>query len=174
MRAMYMAHTSSLTLTLGYTGPPVISIYIDAPFGVHQDKKSHTGVMPTLGAGAFYTKSTTQRINTTSSCEAELVALAKGLQQSIWARMFLPAQGITMPLIKILQDNESTIKLLEKGRPTAEQTRHIDLGYFWVTDPVSPGIATVSYCPTLSMLADTFTKPLQGSVFLAMRDKVLG
>ena len=88
--------------------------------------------------------------------------------------MFLQAQGITMPPIRILQDNESTIKLLEKGRPTAEQTRHIDLGYFWVTDLVSRGIATVSYCPTLSMLADMFTKPLQGSLFLAMRDKVLG
>ena len=40
--------------------------------------------MATLGTGAFYTKSTTQKINTTSSCEAELVALAKGLQQSLW------------------------------------------------------------------------------------------
>ena len=88
--------------------------------------------------------------------------------------MFLQAQGITMPPIKVLQDNESTIKLIKKGRPTAEQTRHIDLGYFWVTDLVSRGIATVSYCPTLSMLADMFTKPLQGSLFLAMRDKVLG
>lgn len=86
LRALrYMARTSHLYPTLGYSAPPSISIYINASFAVHHDKKSHTEVMATLDTGAFYTKSTARQINTTSSCEAELVALAKGLQQSIWA-----------------------------------------------------------------------------------------
>ena len=84
LRALhYLAHTSKLGLTLGYIGKPTISVYIDASFGVHQDRKSHTGVFTTLGRGAVYTKSTTQKIKTTSSCEAELVAVSKGLQQSL-------------------------------------------------------------------------------------------
>jgi hypothetical protein len=175
LRALrYLATTSQLQLTLGFTGKPVISIYIDASFGVHPDKKSHTGVMTTMGRGAFYTKSTGQKINTTSSCEAELVALAKGLQQSIWARAFLLAQGLPTPPLRVYQDNQSTIKLIEKGRPAAEQSRHIDIGYFWLNDLVTRGIIHIVYCPTLNMLADYFTKPLQGSLFQTMRDHVLG
>ena len=175
LRALrYLAHTSDVVLTLGYRGVPTIHVFIDASFAVHTDKKSHTGVMSSLGVGAFYTKSTSQKINTTSSCEAELVALSKGLQQSLWSRTFLIAQGILVPPLIIHQDNQSTIKLIERGRPAAEQTRHIDIGYFWATDLITRGIITIKFCPTLSMLADFFTKPLQGSLFLSLRDQVLG
>jgi hypothetical protein len=83
--------------------------------------------MTTLGRGAMYTKSTTQKINTTSSCESELVALSKGLQQTIWFRFFLVSQGYKNTQITAYQDNKSTIKLIEKGRPAAEQSRHIDI-----------------------------------------------
>jgi hypothetical protein len=95
-----------------------------------QTKKSHTGVMTTLGRAAMDTKSTTQKINTTSSCESELVALSKGLQQTIWSRFFLVSQGYKDTQITVYQDNKSTIKLIEKGRPAAEQSRHIDIGFF--------------------------------------------
>ena len=36
------------------------------------------------------------------------------------------------------------------------------------------GIIVVKYCRTLSMLADYFTKPLQGSIFVDLRAQVLG
>ena len=130
--------------------------------------------MTTLGIGAYYTKSTTQKINTTSSCEAELVALSKGLQQSLWSHKFLSAQGLIVPPLIVHQDNQSTIKLIERGRPAAEQSRHIDIGYFWITDLIKRGLIIVQYCPTLSMLADFLTKPLQGSLFLSLRNQVLG
>ena len=52
--------------------------------------KSHTGVCISLGTGCFYAKPTGQKINTTSSCQAELVAAAKGLQQSIYSRSRVP------------------------------------------------------------------------------------
>ena len=136
--------------------------------------KSRIGVRCTLGTGALYTKSTAQKINTTSSCEADLVALAKGLQQTLWARTFLIGQGLITPPITIYQDNQSTIKLIERGHPAAEQSRHINIGYFWIHDLIKQGVVTVKFCPTLSMLADYFTKPLQGSLFTDLRDQVIG
>jgi hypothetical protein len=54
-----------------------------------------------------------------------------------------------------------------------EQTRHIEIGYFWFIDLLTRGIITIEYCPTLDMLGDFFTKPLQGSLFQTMRDHVL-
>ena len=52
-------------------------------FFTHTFYKSHTGICISLGVGVYYAKSTAQKINTTSSCQAEMVALAKGLQQSL-------------------------------------------------------------------------------------------
>ena len=36
------------------------------------------------------------------------------------------------------------------------------------------GILKIEYCPTKSMRADGFTKPLQGKEFIEFRDYILG
>ena len=123
-----MGATTELSLTLGCTLPPTVTTWVDASFGVHQDRKSHTGVCSTLGRGMWHCKSTAQKLNTTSSTEAELVGVAKGIRQSLWAANFLAHQGYPRQPVEVLQDNLSTIKLIEKGRSTSELTRHIDLG----------------------------------------------
>ena len=79
----YLQETAKLDLRLGIRGALQVSVYIDASFAVHDDMKSHSGTAITLGYGAYYTKSTAQKLNTTSSCEAELVALSKGMQQAL-------------------------------------------------------------------------------------------
>jgi ribonuclease HI len=114
-----------LDLRLGFKGEPQVYVYIDASFAVHDDYKWHSGTLVTLGTGAYYTKSTTQKLNTTSSCEAELVALAKGMQQALWSRAILSEMGYPANPILVYQDSQSTIKLVEKGRPGAKQSRHI-------------------------------------------------
>ena len=170
----YLEKTKEQSFTLGGELPITIRTYIDASFAVHPDSKSHMGVCISLGTGCFYSKSTAQRINTTSSCQAELVALAKGLQQSIFSAYFLEGQGHSRPPIIVYQDNLSTIKLIENGRSTSELTRHIEIGYFWVKDLVDRGLISIMYCPTDMMIADFFTKPLQGSLFEKMKGKIMG
>ena len=51
---------------------------IDASYGVHEDCKSHSGVLLTLGGAFKYAFSRKQRINAKSSCEAELVSVSDG------------------------------------------------------------------------------------------------
>ena len=55
-------------------------------------------------------------------------------------------------------DIHSATKLIERGRLAAEQTKHIDLGYFCVTNLVERGIIDIVYCPSLSMIAETASK----------------
>jgi ribonuclease HI len=175
LRAIYyLRSTADLTLKLGYKGEPQVSVFIDASFAVHDDYKSHSGTVVTLGTGAFYTKSTTQKLNTTSSCEAELVALSKGMQQALWSSAILGALGYSVKPIIVYQDNQSTIKLVEKGRPGAEQSRHINIGFFWINDLITRKLVTLVYCPTKQMAADLLTKALQGPLFLTLRDMLLG
>ena len=46
--------------------------------------------------------------------------------------------------------------------------------YFWIMDRLKKEKIEVGYCPTGRMLADFFTKPLQGFLFRKMRDVVQG
>lgn len=54
-------------------------------------------------------------------------------------------------------------------RSSGKQTRHIGIRYYFVTDNIKKNNLTVEYCPTAEMVADFFTKPLQGSMFRKFR-----
>ena len=46
--------------------------------------------------------------------------------------------------------------------------------YFYVTEQVWNKVIHITHCPTEEMVADFFTKPLQGSLFIKMRNYVMG
>ena len=50
----------------------------------------------------------------------------------------------------------------------------MDNRYFFIKDRLNTEKITVEYCPTGKMIADFFTKPLQGNLFRKFRDLVLG
>ena len=69
----------------------------------------------------------------------------------------------------------STIKLLPNGRKSCgKRSRHVEICHYLVKDFIDKGTLTLKYCPTELMLADFFTKPLQGSLFKLFRDVILG
>ena len=73
-----------------------------------------------------------------------------------------------------MQDNTSTIKLLNNGRESAgKRTRHLDTRLFYVKDLVANKEVEVVYCPTERMIADCNTKPLVGGKFKLFRDVIL-
>jgi hypothetical protein len=142
---------------------------------VHRDMKSHTGGAMSLGRGAVMCKSSKQKLNTKSSTEAELVGASDYLPNTIWAKMFLESQGYTIQENQFLQDNQSAMKLEMNGRASCGQkSRHIDIRYFFMKDRIVTEGIEVVYCPTEDMLADFFTKPLQGSLFEKFRSVIMG
>ena len=50
----------------------------------------------------------------------------------------------------------------------------MDVHYFFVTDRIQRGKLTTEWCPTLEMIADYMTKPLQGKMFTKFCDMVMG
>ena len=89
--------------------------------------------------------------------------------------MFLSAQGYEITDNVLYQDNQSTILMLKNGRNSCTgNSRHVHIRYFFVKDRVEKGEVKVEYCPTLQMVADYFTKPLQGSLFNKLRDVIMG
>jgi hypothetical protein len=75
----------------------------------------------------------------------------------------------------IHQDNQSTI-LLEKngkGLSTSRRTRHINIRYSFVKDRIAANDVSVAYCWTGDMVADAFTKPLQGTLSRKFCDYIM-
>ena len=118
-------------------------------------------------AGSVYSMLRKWWINTKSSTEAELVGMDDGMLLVIWTQNFIMAQGYKINDNVVYQDtNQSTMLLEKNGRASSGQrTRHIDIQYFFVTNQVKHSEMRIEYCPTGDMVADFFTKPLQGSLF---------
>jgi hypothetical protein len=170
----YLRCTIDLPLTLEATDVQIIKWWIDSSFAVHPDMKSHTGGAMTLGKGTIYATSTRQKINTRSSTEGELVGVNDVMPQVLWTRYFLEAQGYGVTDSIIYQDNQSAILLEKNGKASSgKRTRHINIRYFFVTDRVAKKEVSIQYCPTGEMIADFFTKPLQGSLFRKFRDLIM-
>ena len=136
--------------------------------------KGHTGGVLSLGKGAVYGTSTRHRLNSRSSTESELIAVADVMPQVLWSRYYLEAQGYDVTDNVVFQDNKSAILLEKNGRASSsKRTRHINIRYFFVKDRIAAGELSVEFCPTLEMVGDFFTKPLQGTPFRKFRDFIM-
>ncbi len=75
--------------------------------------------------------------------------------------------------VQLWQDNQLTICLARRGKSTSNRTRHVTIRYFFIKERMDSGEVEISYLPTERMVADFFTKPLQGAVFLQHRAMVM-
>ena len=170
----YLRRTKHYPLTLQADSMLSIKWWVDASYGVHPDLRSHTGGTMSLGKGAVYSSSIRQKLNTRSSTEAELVGVNDMMGLILWTRNFLEAQGYDVQDNILHQDNESAILLEKNGqRSSSKRTRHMEVRYYFVTDNVKRKRLTICHCPTGDMIADFFTKPLQGATFRKLLKLVL-
>ena len=59
-------------------------------------------------------------------------------------------------------------------RSCSDKSRHIHIRYFFVKDISEQEQIKIKHCPTKRMIADYFTKPLQGSLFKKLRNIIMG
>ena len=162
-------------MTLSADSMSSVKWWVDASYDVHNDMRSHTGGCMMIGRGALFSKSSTQKLKSKSSTEAELIAANEVLPQILWTRYFLGDQGYIVKNNDLFQDNQSATQMERNGRASSGQrTRHINISYFFIKDRVGSGELSIIYCPTDEMIADFFTKPLQGKKFFKFRDLILG
>ena len=136
--------------------------------------KGHTGGTMSFGKGVLHAKSSKQKLNTKSSTETELVGLSEYIPYTIWMKNFLHEQGYKVTG-NVYQDNQSSIKMEKNGRNSCTgNSRHVNIRFFFVKDLVDKKEIEIVYCPTETMLADYFTKPLQGKLFHLHRAVIMG
>ena len=127
-----------------------------------------------LGKGSVYSTSTKQKLVARSSTESEVIGVHDVLPQAIWTANFLKDQGFKVEQSVLYQDNMSSILLEKNGRSSSsKRTRHMDIRFFFIKDRVASKEVRIEYRPTGDMIADFFTKPLQGRQFYKLRDQVM-
>ena len=93
----------------------------------------------------------------------------------LWTRYFLEAQGYGQKAAVVYQDNLSAMLLEKNGKMSStKRTKNIHICYFLIHDRWSKGEIDIRHCPTNEMVADYFSKPLQGKKFLKFRALILG
>ena len=167
--------TGFLPLILSINEHGIIEWWVGVSFAVHEDMKIRTGMCMSLGKGTIYAASAKQRLNTVSTTESELVGVADAMPKLVWTRLFMEAQGYNVEDVYVYQDNQSAILLeVKRMKPVGKKSRHISIKYFFVTNRVKNKELNIIYCPTKQMVADLFTKPLQGVLFITHRNAVSG
>ena len=174
----YLNYTIALGIMLGGNSNNHIGLYAyaDASFGVHYDGKSHGGTFISYGRGPILTRSNKLKEVSKSSSESELMQLSDTTSLAARERDFaieqqhidIKEQGI------LLEDNKSAIHMANNGKSISNRTRHIKVRYFFVKQYLDNGEFRLEHCPTKDMIADILTKPLQGELFLELRDLLLG
>ena len=174
----YLNYTTSLGIMLGGDSKNQLRLYAfaDASFGVHYDGRSQGGTYISYGRGPILTRSNKLKEVPKSSSESELMQLSDTCSLAAKERDFaIEQQHIDVSEKGILlEDNKSAIHMANNGKSISNRTRHIKVRYFFVKQYLDNGEFRLEHCPTKEMIADILTKPLQGELFLELRDLLLG
>src|SRR3984957_8114342 len=115
-----------------------------------------------LSGGVIHYKAIKGSTVTTSSTEAELLALSLTAKDFIWWMRFF--QNIQFDLEEeptIYCDNLQTIRLMTKETPKLQTAlKHVDIHQCWLRQEVQAKRIKVQWVPTSKMVADGFTKIL--------------
>ena len=137
--------------------------------------RGHTGAKISLGRGSVIGMEKKHKINAKRSTDEELIGANNALPKMLWTQYFIEAQGFTIGKSVLFQDNLSAM-LLEHNEmdSSSNRTKHIRVRYYFIKDQIAVGDIVVNHFPTGEMVADHFTKPLQGVLFRKFRAETQG
>ena len=160
----YLANTLNYGLVYGTETELEMYGMVDADFagaGIGDRKRSTSGYCFIYGGAAVSWKSFLERTAVKSTCEAEIMASALGVNESMWERKLCRDLEIKLTdgCMQLYGDNQAQLKLMD-DRQAEDQTKHIATRYFIGRDKVALGEIKYDYVETGRMIADIFTKPL--------------
>jgi hypothetical protein len=155
----YLKRTQSEVLILRASIKGNITAYVDAAFAIHQDSKSHTGVIVYVGKTIVYVSSKKQKCMSKSPTEAELIGLTDNLGMIELFQEFVEfvlGKKVEAPLV--YQDCNAVVSLVTKGGGQT-RTKHLRARMNLGKEMVHEGRVVIKYLKGEDMEADGFSKP---------------
>jgi hypothetical protein len=155
----YLRWTEEYVLVLKPYVEGKITAYVDAAYALHNDSRSHTGVVIYVGETLVYVSSKKQKCMSKSPTEAELIALTDnvGLIELFHEFLeFLTMRRVDPPTI--YQDCNAVVSLVTKGGGQT-RTKHLRARMNLGKEMVDKGRAEVKHICAEKMEADRFSKP---------------
>jgi hypothetical protein len=164
---LYLLNTRGLGLQFG--GEDDFIVYSDASFADNTiDRKSSQAYAMKLFGGLVGWRANKQDTVTTSTTEAELLALSQATKEALYVSRLITELSVRLDdqRIQIKCDNLQTIRLVTAEIALLQtKLRHVDIHNHWLRQEISSGQIVVDYTPSQDMLADGFTKALQNNAF---------
>lgn len=137
-------------------------------------RRSSQGYVMLFCGGPAAWRASLQDTVTTSTTEAELLAIAETAKESIFLSRLLRELDETLDKRPVIQcDNKQTVRLLVEDSATlSTKLRHVDIHRHWLRQEVQQGRVAVEWVPTGEMLADGLTKALPGQKFNEFRHMI--
>jgi hypothetical protein len=159
---LYGTRTLAIEYSVDNTSSKVFTCASDAAFGDNPDRKSSQGYLFKLFGGPVDWKAGKQKTVTTSTTEAELLAVSNTAKETFWwQRMFRDIGFELDHNVSILCDNSQTVGILMKDEPELHtKLRHVDIHHHWLRQETQAKRIVIEWIPTAHMPADGFTKSL--------------
>ena len=144
--------------------------------GDRMTRRSTTGYIVLLCAGALAWQSKLQTTVATSSMESEYMAEYAAMQELVWLRGVFKELGllVTKPT-PFFMDSKSA-KDLSENPLYHKRSKHIDIKYHWIREHVNGKFPTAKliHVSTDDMAADIFTKALSTKIFSRHEKTITG
>jgi hypothetical protein len=171
---LYLKRYKNLGLQLG--GGDNFVVASDASFADNTiDRKSSQAYAMKLFNGLIGWRANKQDTVTTSTTEAELLALSQAAKEGQFIGRLL--NELTVKLddhrINIQCDNIQTIRLINEDITRLQtKLRHVDIHNHWLRQEACQGRINVEYVKSKEMIADGFTKALPTEDFHRFKDQI--
>jgi len=181
----YLKNTSEFGLIMNrlepvFQGPiedyqPQITAYFDSDFAnCRETRRSVTGFIIFIDGNVASWCTRRQNCVTTSTTEAEFVALATCLKEVMWTES-LVSEIIGHKLTRVpilLGDNEATLKCAEKGIAETK-LRHVGTSYHFVSEKKRKKEIELRYVRSTGNIADMFTKAVTKYALESLKAKFM-
>jgi hypothetical protein len=171
---LYLKKTSSLALQFGQDDYFLMAS--DASFADNlEDRKSSQAYVMRLFGGTIGWRANKQTTVTTSTTEAELLALSQAAKEAMFISRLVKELGIQLEeeKIHIQCDNQQTIRLVHKDiNKLQTKLRHVDIHNHWLRQEAQRNRIQVDYTPTDQMIADGLTKIVTNTSFQKCKDQL--
>jgi hypothetical protein len=145
-----------------------LRVNCDASYGTHSPAMNcygHTGFIIGFGERLSYihARSGKQKVASTSSTDAEIIAMVEAVKMAVWLREILREMRITeLTSIIANEDNMSAIHLTDVNSMN-KRSKHLLTKLTYLHWVVQTGALDVKHVGTEQQVADVLSKPLQGS-----------